>query len=473
MPNNFRKTPFSGGYFVSKDGDDGTAVAYNGSNLETARDAPRKTLSGLSTGFNRNVIGAGYYVDFLADRNNNSFIGDGKVIFDNQTGSDLDAFEATASIGAENITLKNYKIRRSNRGVSLTNCTIINPILDSGATVITSETNNRTKCLIYSEDGTHSIRFDSAGGGDAKRDTNCTVYNVQSLIKYASTSGFCQYNAFVRNDGGICANISDTTTAGLIRDCAFKGQIIIASTTYTGFSDPQLAIDYPDFVNNQGNFELTQGVTDCFNNINQNDFSLKKESQLIKEGFTVGVLPFMFAKYAGVDPELTVGNGMSVNPATSSVGTTNIRVAGGQDFTELTSDWIQSTDTLGEEIEMGVLDLINQLAFDSDLSTVQPNNENVPVSEEYADGTAGSNPRRLTFEVRTSSKATKPTSDSDADNSFIVSAGSYINHEFNFEKLEFDNLQISKGDPTFDETLERLILRCAWFQVRVTLQDKL
>ncbi len=464
MANNLRKEPDINGIFISKDGglNDGDAVVYTGSNLQLAKDTPQNAFP-VDNRFQgiKNIIGSGYYSP-SAPLQNFILEADGRVVID-MNNSILGGRGEFLGIEFRNFVVN----QASDRSVrTFNNCTLRN-----GSTTASVATNYNlvlNNCLVFSQSNTEYLRVGLTGGGTPAVLINNTWYN--STPTYTVING-CRKSAHINPDLGVCVRILDPTRVNLFEECCFYGQIDIGGTIYSSFSDPQLAIDYPNFVNNQNNFEITQDLDDCFNNRQQFDFSLKITSQFIRTGFTIGALPFMFAVYSGVDPEGTQGTGAISTPPNSFVGIENIRLAGGVNEAIYTWDWVRADPINNSEVQILIDDLVNQFSFDSDLNSSQPNNENVPKTNDYSDGTQGANPRRPTYEFRTSSSVTKPTTDAQADNSFLITAGDWINHEANFERLELDNLRRPKGDLDYNPEINQLVFRCVWIQRRVRLKS--
>lgn len=472
MPNNWRKTPSIGGWYIGKDGD-ASPVIYNGTNLEDARNNPTNVLP--DTEPSQTLIINGHYV-LTQDTNYSSFIhliGDGKTVIDGQGLYSL--VLRSSDDPHENLLIKNCILSNNadRSGKTYRNCIFLD-CLSGPNTQGTNYNFGVEFCVMYSTQGViDSVRLGLVGSGAVPHVEDSTFYNMNTLI-----DSILRVDRNIFFSDGVCMTVNDADVdLGRFANNGFRGQIVINGTTYNSISDPGLVAAFPDFAagGSQGNFQITQSASECFNNAEQGDFSLRSGSQAIKEQFTAGGIGFRFAKYAGLDAELTQPN-LSINPDGSSNGTTNIRVHPGSDFTTLTSDAILADQVNGAEIELNIIDLVSQVDFDSDISQPQAGrNENVPIVTEYADGTQGANPRRLTFEVRTSQNAStnKPSSDSDYDNSFLVTAGTWISHEFNNEAFSLDNIGRGKGDLDYDPDLEQLFFRCVWFQVRITLQDNI
>lgn len=489
MADNFRKTSDVNGFYISKDGNDGTAVQFTGSNDSAAKESPRNTLFDFSASATvnqsvLNVVGSGHYQQNNLSRG--SYQADGKVLIDGDGSTNL------IPNGANNQTdhafrLIGFSIRNHSNifasgrrsAIFLENC-ILEDVPANG----TFGANGNMSCITsvfypvnLSAGYTVNARQSSSGTVSPfpKLFNNNTFYNVKLRFTFAGSASVDIFDsvACLNDQGGVCFEaVGQSSGLTSVTNSAFKGQISLFGTTYTSFSDPQLAIDHPDFVNNQGNFEVTQDLSECFNNVERRDLSLKITSQLIKPDRTVGGTVFRFAKYVDVDIELSPPN-LIADPAASATGFRFREVTPGNNSVVLTSDAFLVDPINGGISIIDTVDLINELNFDANLAQDQPKNQNVPAVENFLTGTDGGNPKRLTFEFRTSRNppTTKPTTNAEWDNSFNgVSPGTYIKHEFNSEKLVVDNTGTGKGDDDFNVSIDEREFVAVWMQIRVTLR---
>lgn len=481
MPNNFRKTPDVSGFYISKDGNDGTAVAFTGANEAVAKDNPRASLPPSANGI-KHIVGAGHYQlssgvePGLYDSDGKVlYEGDGTIPFGAGIGNDVNQHIIILKSVIKNflrLTINNYRSQ-----IRFVDCEIIDTPSD-----ITFGANGNTtleNSLIYTDLASpYTFRILASNAAQVglfdRVINNNTFYNVNVLHQLSGDSAKdnCNANAFVRDDGGVCYEATGNNTGiSRILNCGFKGQITLFGTNYSGFSDPQLAIDFPDFVNNQGNFEVTQNLTDCFNNIARRDFTLKITSQLIRQDITVGGREFRFSQFVDIDAALSAPN-LTESPNGSSSGVQFREVVPGVNQTTLTSAPFLIDQINGEVGIVNIVNLVNELNFDTDLLPDQPKNKNVPTVENFTTGTVGGNPKRLTFELRTSRNLNtdEPDVDADWDNSFNTAAGAWIKHEFNDEKFVTDDIGRGKGEANFSNLLGEREFVAVWMQIRITLR---
>lgn len=485
MPNNFRKTPAINGFYISKDGDDGTAVQYTGANETAARDSPRNTITDTYINSVINIIGAGYYQPpiVVAEQILDS---DGKVVIDRNGGSlSLGRNGTDRTIGYRGIHFKNFRnfttsFHRAQFGFSkcfFEDCEIVDHKMAANGIVTVTES------IIYNSDPAKEFYIVSGGSNPVGTEPfnslnqmaiDNTYFQIKVIISIGGVLSSLLVNrcAFI-NPTGTCVDILFPGSESNVTNCAFSGKIQMPNNiVYSSFNDQQLAIDYPDFVNNQGNIQLTQDIHDCFNNIGKLDFSLKITSQLIQEQFTIGARDFRFAKYIDVDAELTSPT-LTANPPANTTGFKFREVTPGQNNVQLTSGAFLIDPDNGDIAILNIVDIVNELNFDTDLGADQPQNQNVPAVENFGTGTNGGNPKRLTFEIRTSRNAPtdEPDIDADWDNSFNgIPAGDWVKHEFNEEKFVVDNTGKGKGNVDFDPDIPEREFVAVWMQIRITLR---
>ncbi len=477
MPNNFRKSAANNGYFISKDGDNGTAVQYTGANETAARDSPRNTPFTTKQGTVKHIIGAGHY-QMGASIEPQNLEADGLVVLDGDGVSSMLAnySDTTSETQFRNILIRgftNFMVSFFRSQIYFENCILQN--IKSTKAFGANGNASFVNCLVFSDGSALDFLIYTATSGtigsQSKVISNTTFYNMKVTSTLSNSLGMVINNCAFINESGNCIEVNNFID--IITNSGFHGPIKVGATTYSSFSDPQLAIDFPDFVDPaNGNFEITQDLDDCFNNRLKNDFTLKASSQLIKEDRTVGGTNFAFSKYIDVD-EVLSSPGLTVSPSTSATGFLFREVKAGESNVTLTSDAFLLDPVNSSIVIMDKLNLLNELNFDTDLAADEPKNQNVPSTENFAAGTAGGNPKRLTFEFRTSRNepTNKPSDASDWDNGFNgITAGDWIKHEFNNEKVVVDSLGKGKGDDDYDGSLDQLEFVAVWCQIRITLR---
>jgi hypothetical protein len=93
--------------------------------------------------------------------------------------------------------------------------------------------------------------------------------------------------------------------------------------------------------------------------------------------------------------------------------------------------------------------LFSLFSFDSIFAGGTSDNNNVTTANQFAAGTAGSNPRRLTVLMRWSNSNSEPAINSDWDNGGLVSAGSFVPFEY-YVDLKVDSSGRGTGVVGYD-----------------------
>ena len=273
MPNNFRKIPDVGGFFVSKDGDDGTAIAYNGANLADARNNPRKTIP---IGTVKSIIGAGKYSITASLTGGAHCEADGKVVLYGDSTfnfiGDNGQYRFNGVVIEQFVSLtSNVAFGTSTARATFFQCefripNLFRPGTNASTLLRECQVNYDSDDVFYcGQTGNPS----NIGTPSINNTLSSNTFNVITQIQTGSAGQptlIHSQNVFIRDY--IINNLSFTISS---RN-SFNGQITIAGTTYSSFADPQLAIDHPTFVDAASqNFQLTQSLAQCFNNIVQND----------------------------------------------------------------------------------------------------------------------------------------------------------------------------------------------------------
>ncbi len=461
--NNFRLTGIPSPYYISKEGND--------ANSGLTPDLPKATLANHNSG-GYHIIGTGVYKGAIVLSNNlfgGVYMADGLV-----------------------------------------------KILATGNIVATANDNFYNTYLNTTTNQAHTIFIDMGGfsyvGGRGQQHFNCVFTNGS----YIHNTGASMVPLLQR-----CVMDCDTTLTGVqftFSYCQFfNGNNTIPSLTTieNSYIDYATVFSLPSYFTTPS----TQFFNNCFNGkivIGASAYELKKDKSgtLIPDRIGNGVLDLETIDATvytrgnfSQDPEflnISKRDYWSVSSTSpllfaasnplNNIGNvrysvvkkvTDTEFVGGTitDLITLANDYVlQTPATSGQVVTLPiqiapipqVLDTLNfarALNFNSDITLGDAENNNVTIIQNYADGTAGANPRRLTYEMRWSNQSTQPTLDAHWDNNGYGTAGNYFTFEQDtIPKVSFDGVSAfyGNGSPEYDVLVGGKI-SAKWVQFRVKL----
>ena len=113
------------------------------------------------------------------------------------------------------------------------------------------------------------------------------------------------------------------------------------------------------------------------------------------------------------------------------------------------------------------INLHTVLSYNSSETQGSIENTNVTISNNYADGTAGANPKRLTFEIQWSTNNIAPTSDSDWTNGGLTLPNVWIKMEHN-RVPQIDSAGRGNGEPDFNSiTANNILAKYVRFKITI------
>jgi hypothetical protein len=456
MANNFR---LSGTYYISKDGND--------ANSGLSADLPKATLARYAA--TAHIIGAGVYkgaFNLSTNAQNTIMYPDGAVVINCTAGLNI----GQTSGGSSQIygqTSQQYFIRielntfNLSIGIGTNNFNqiifkngVISPTTNGG-------THNFTRCVlneITSPTVTTSLFNFSYS----------QIYN--SVITMPNTSSIT--NSYVDEASVISMSSYFSSPSTQFRYSNFRGIFNINGTLYELKQDkdgnpidpnPSIAdlITIDATVYDRGNFAQDPE----FLNIEKQDYWAVSATSpmLFADSTAIGNIAMVyfanlvkatdteFADGAITDLEYSANDFIVDSPAT---------------FGYVVSEPIQDAPI---PQAWGRMTFGMAFNFNSDLTLGTTENNNVTIVDNFADGTAGANPRRLTYEMRWSNKSTIPLVDADWDNQGYITAGDYAKFEINTKPM-IDPSGLGNGDPSFVST-GAVGLKWKWRQMRITVRN--
>lgn len=459
MAHNFKI--LDGDIYVSKDGSD----ANDGLTPSTAKKTGDAALA-IASGTKKIVVGAGVYKgQWVSSTNFTSItiVGDGKVVLDG-VGGTLEIQIIASNLTFENIVFRNFLELGNTRNPNQTNyngCVLRNLRFRSRS--LGSSSNFTKSALIdcvKNEITTDSVNlylsklFNSTittGGVDALHDSyvdsGSTVYlNASDIensdIESAINIGGTNYELKQKKDG----SPADNQNAGIADISTVISDIYSSRASFK--QDPL-------FYNvAKGDYGTTVDITSPLLYAAQNPLESIGDVH-----FAVGrkITDASFANPASSDDIVTETGDFVVDDA-SVDGVAVIREAPVQFASKLT--------------EIGLMLFGAALNFDSDVAKGNQENDNVLAVENYATGTAGANPRRLTYKMRWSTQETMPATDAEWDNQGYTAAAG------DFAVLEVDTVPTidlngnGNGEPEHNTTTAGNIA-AIWVQREIVIRNGL
>jgi hypothetical protein len=456
MANNFRKT---GNAYISKDGND--------ANSGLSAELPKQTLAFYSTA--ENVVGCGEYKGAFSFARG-IFVPDGTCKI-NATAN----IASTVADASFTVRFGRTTERNANFYIALNGFSFI-------ATI-----------------GTHAF-YDVVllGGGLTK--TNNTLLFVRTILE--SVNATVSGNAVTTMN--YCKVFNSIVTAraltSVITDCYFDEASILSmplgyfTTPSTGFKNN----NFGGLVNVGGiNYELkldkggipiparvSNGINDlatidatvytrgnfyqdpAFLNLAKGDFwSVDSTSPMLFADTTaLASIGYVWVATVKKATDTEFSSPASIEDLQSSLGDYYFDPASLDDIGSVLSQPIQIANA---PAKIKHINLAGLLAFNSLQTIGGAENTSVPAVENYLAGTAGANPRRLTYEMRWSNQSAMPASPVEWDNNMIITAGDFAKFEHNSIPL-IDNMGKGNGEPDFNQ-LSSGSIQAKWIQVKIYL----
>lgn len=470
MAHNFKI--LDGDYYVSKDGND--------TNDGLTPDTPWKSMDKLfSSGTSgKIVIGAGVY-QLTQDLSNLTqsfdFYGDGKVVIDGGSTWKLEC----SAFGIDNLVLRNltFSIRSLNGSMTVTNTVFLN-------ISIRYQIVNGYKVDLFFNNGT-MVNCDEVRDG------------TSGMLKTFTRSKFFN-TVFDVTSPDVRSNVQEIT------DCYFD----TASTFNLGTSAPNSSkfknndIEGVIFLNTD-TFELKQkkdgSPADNLNAGISDISTVIADIYTTRKSFNEDPLFYNVAKgdygttvdiaspllYAAQNPLESIGNvNFAIGRKITDASFTS--PASSNDIATETGDFVvddASVDGVAVIREapvqfasklttVGLMLFGAALNFDSDEPLGSQENDNVLAVENYATGTAGANPRRLTYRMRWSTQLAMPTSDAEWDNQdYTAAAGDFAIFEVDTVP-QMDLGGNGNGHPDFNSVTGGNIA-AVWIQREIVIRNGL
>lgn len=424
--NNFKITQ-AGYIYVSKDGND----ANSGT-----KDLPK------ATPINNNlVIGSGVYrgvFNFNSTNTSRTIFGDGKVILESTAATTVKTTNSTFTANDIHYKLNSFEM---SLGDSLSNAVFNRCIFEGGAL------NGRgffTNCVL------DTIDMDF---GFIVTFNNCVL--LGSDITFTQTTS-TMTNTVVMDDTVITwASVA----SGKIVNCNFLGKIVVSLTEYELKRDSK-GILIPDRIGN-GIADIVSIVPDIYDtNFAENPLYLnldRKDYQSVAWNS-----PNLFN---GTTKHIGISTFSEVDLLDTVMSTTLTKV--NNFYYTLTSEG----ELITNPIQLSPFPMLvgdsganASTRFNSSFGKATESNSNVVAVNTYASGTAGANPRRITYSARWS------TGDGSVfDNDGKVPEGDWVV----FEGIpRIDNVGRGNGLPDFD-LVNNTRIRATWIQFKIKLQEGL
>ena len=462
MANNFREI---GDWYISKTGNDG--------NSGLTPDLPKRTLlTDYTAAGDLIVVGSGLYQEDIGKslgQGGHIYEGDGLVVFNGNGIYEIINGGAAGGLSQIfiNIIITNYSVRSSNnaRTYDFRQCLIENVLATTSTHLFTCN----QSILI-------NVNFSNASSGAS---ILSSIFISSSVFSSIFKNNYVDIDSVIK-----CTNISPSN----FRNNNIQGTILLDATKYAIqdqlIGTPQdngyaVGVDWLTEANltTNGYSGTISGwdiaVSTCFNrdpqfnNVSKLDFSINTNSPHFQNaenaidnigGTNVG------QGFYGTDDEWNIS--MEALQDANITGISDRILASGTSG-KITSAPIQTPG--GILLTPIVINYVGALIFDSDEAGGTSGNQNVPDSINYNSGDAGRNPNRLSYEMRWTTSATKPTQDSDWTNGGYISAGTWANFEWN-QQPRIDNLGRGNGDASYNQ-LNNQSIEFIWYQVRVTLRN--
>jgi hypothetical protein len=117
--------------------------------------------------------------------------------------------------------------------------------------------------------------------------------------------------------------------------------------------------------------------------------------------------------------------------------------------------------------QLFTINIHNVLTYDSSQTKGSIENNNVTISNDFADGSAGANPKRLTYEMQWSTNETIPTISSEWNNGGLTAPNTWVKMEHNIVP-QIDVAGLGNGEPTFN-TATAMNVRAKFVRFRITI----
>lgn len=469
MANNFR---VSGDKFTSKDGSD----ANNG----TTPDLSNKTISGLFADLlaqEKGVVGAGVYKEAVAVTVGDNIaatelINDGMVVF---KGDGANAFFwSAASIQTKitGIVLENYNLitlagAGGNGALFLDTC-IIKSDLDYSQNGIFGD--NIIKSVFVNQSTTNT------------KNNTVSLYDKCTLVN----SIHDWLRGFKNGDIDASSSINFRTfvpSSTQFTNCNIRGLVIMSGVQY----ELKQEKDGTPIDPNPGILDLITVIPDiyttraCFSedpsytNLSKEDFSSLNTGSTNLRAADDGLSNIgAETLFAVVRTATQASPNDELSAATITPNPGSLILSLGDFVLDVDTDGTATTKPLlfGTTKELiGRMLFALALNFDSDVALGNAENDNVLAITNFAGGTAGANPRRLTYQMRWSTQVSEPVLDAEWDNDGFVTAGNYTDFEFgNMLGTEplIDTSSLGNGDPGFNPVVSGNIAG-TWVQFKLKL----
>ena len=438
--NNFKLT---GDGYISKDGSDGN------SGLTT--DLPKQTFQIVA--YPKNIVGSGVYKGIfnVTAASVLQFEADGNVVIEcsgDFTQTATDSLDTARYVGMQFYMNSNNFITDVSTN-SFSYCTLKDGALQR------SDVNDSTVSMNYSI-------FENMTDGGGTGDLNLIFANTIVLSSFVPALSIS--NSYIS---------SDTTIIGLPTTMVYsdiQGRFDIEGVYYELKRDKNGVFVNPNpsyldvfeiapNIYNNGNFNQDPE----FNDVGGDYRSVDLTSPLLLAD-TLGLNNLGGTYYAptvvATDTEFSTGTVTNLTIASSSY----VITAGA------TGDVITIPIQIAPIPQIiGNLEVVSSKNFNSLEVKPSAENNNVTIVNNYAKATAGANPRRLTYEMRWSTKNTIPTVTADWDNNSRITAGNYVKFEHDTTPL-IDDGGLGNGEPTFN-LATNYIVHAKWVQVKITLNE--
>lgn len=441
MPNNFRKT---GSYYISNDGSD--------LNDGLSANTPKATFAKYGAG--THIVGTGVYKNSPNLINANmSFEADETVILD-LTGSLLvnhNSGTASCSFKLIHFRMNGFNVFTRLAFNTWNDCIIEAGVFRREDALNGTGTFNRTAL----KDMTDSA---ATSGLLNKNIDYCSLFNCQlfSVVSF-------------KNSYADVSTSFDSMPATFNNNC-FEGYFDISGTRYELKQDKDGnainpnpayldAIEIDPNIYTNGNFSQAPG----FLNLSKNDFrSITISSPLV---FSSDIQTNIANTILGIDINAVLSEAVSLENIILDAGDYVYDQTSGAGFGRVAFRPVKIS-SIPQIITYA--HLVALLLFNSNEAIGSSENINVPMTDNYATGTAGANPRRLTYELRWSTQQSEPLLDAEFDNNSIVTAGNYSKFE-HFTRPKIDIASLGNGDPAFNPS-GAVDIQPVWVQLRQTVQ---
>ncbi|QJD95167.1 hypothetical protein HH214_04365 [Mucilaginibacter robiniae] len=440
MANNFRYNAIVGqSIYISKAGND--------SNSGLTPDLPKATVqAGLTLAANSYttsactiIIGTGTYEEAISAslRGINSsgyskIVGDGEVVL---RGNGSNSFVLTYT----NYNFSIYSLRFENYSNLTINHAIYNCKIRYNNTISIPTQGSLNNCQV--SDTTASNIYNSYGSIYINVATVGAVTNFQNCYTNAST----QVN---------------TVASPITFDYNnLMGPIKIGSGTAQTLSTHQT--NYPNY--NQHSINASP----LFNNSAKYDFTLQAGSPHISaasDGSNIGGTAYAIPLVTNVADCWKKENGAVFSGL--ELSGTDVIISSGYTSGSVTSAPVRAFPNANV---INKIDYIGFTLFNKSQAGGSATNKNVPDSFIVSDGSGGSNPDRLSIQMRWTDNDNQPTTDSDWINGYLTTTGNFVHFEINTQPL-VDNSGYGNGNPAFNPAVAYAV-SAQWVQFKVILTN--